>query len=205
MDSDSCHIVDCTSYGWKTLNEIRHNLETIGYAKVKLSQLDRKLVFHTDCSYEENAPKFVALYVVQCDRTDDGEKFQMVKTSEIIEKLSHKSQKLLKEETYKIRVSPDFRKGETEYICGPILIADGHMKYRRDIIDKIQLKNETIEKQHAINELNSIILSENKLNIFRSLFENNMMVLSNNAKYLHRRSKIKDLERYFLRIRSNLI
>ncbi|CAF0824090.1 unnamed protein product [Adineta steineri] len=41
-------------------------------SKLQASQLDRELVFHTDCSYEHDAPRFVALYFVQCDRTENG-------------------------------------------------------------------------------------------------------------------------------------
>jgi len=257
MESDQCYVIDCSSKGTSLFNQLRHELITNGYVKVKCenlpdgdcdkacldtikkiggiccpydddpksliwpvkvleldtpqsklqaSQLDRELVFHTDCSYEHNAPHFVALYAVQCDRTENGGKFQMVHTQEIINKLSPETRRLLRDETYKINVPPDFRKGDIDYICGSILLdGDEHIRYRRDIIDKNRLKEESEEKQAAIAELNSIILDENQLNIFRPKLENNMMVLFNNRRFLHGRTKIQDHERYLLRVRFNLI
>lgn len=175
-------------------------------SKLQASQLDRELVFHTDCSYENNAPEFVALYAAQCDRTEHGGKFQMVRTAEIIGRLSPESKRVLREETFKINVPPDFRKGDTNHICGSILLeGEENIRYRRDIVDKHQLKEETAEKQAAVAELNSIILDESRLNVFRPTMENNVMVLFNNRRFLHGRTKILDLERYSLRVRFNLI
>ena len=175
-------------------------------SKLQASQLDRELVFHTDCSYEHSAPEFVALYAVQCDRTEYGGKFQLVRTSEIIGRLSAESKRVLREETFKINVPPDFRKGDTNYICGSILLAgDENIRYRRDIVDKHQLKEETDEKQAAVAELNSIILDESRLNVFRPAMANNVMVLFNNRRFVHGRTKILDLDRYVLRVRFNLI
>jgi hypothetical protein len=174
-------------------------------SKLQASQLDRELVFHTDCSYEHDAPRFVALYFVQCDRTEQGGKFQMVRTKDIFDRLSPETQRLLRQETYKINVPPDFRKGNIDYISGPILLdGDEHIRYRRDIVNKQQLKEETLEKQMAIAELNAIILAEDKLTVFRPAIENNMMVMFNNARFVHGRTKIEDAERYLLRIRFNL-
>jgi alpha-ketoglutarate-dependent taurine dioxygenase len=174
-------------------------------SKLQASQLDRELVFHTDCSYEHNAPRFVALYFVQCDRTEKGGKFQMVRTKHIVDKLSPETKRLLRNETFKINVPPDFRKGDIDYISGYILLdGDEHIRYRRDIVNKQQLKEETPEKQMAIAELNSIILAEDTLPVFRPTVENNMMVMFNNARFVHGRTKIEDIERYLLRVRFNI-
>ena len=81
---------------------------------------------------------------------------------------------------------------------------DEHIRYRRDIVNKEQLKEETEEKQRAIAELNSVILDEDELPIFRPYLENNMMVMFNNARFVHGRTKIEDIERYLLRVRFNL-
>jgi alpha-ketoglutarate-dependent taurine dioxygenase len=257
MESDECYIIDCSNKDASLFDQLREELITNGYVKVKCenlpdgdydkacldvimslggvccpydddpksliwpvkvleldtpesklqaSQLDRELVFHTDCSYEHNAPHFVALYTVQCDRTEDGGKFQMVRTQEIVDKLSLKTKRLLRNEIYKINVPPDFRKGNIDSIEGSILLdGEKNIRYRRDIMDKNQLKEESLEKQAAIAELNSIILNENQLNIFRPKLENNMMVLFDNGCFLHGRTKIQDHERYLLRVRFNLI
>jgi len=256
METDQYYIIDCSKKDTLLYDQLREELLTNGYVKVKCenlpdgdcdqacldvimdlggvccphdddpqsliwpvkvleldtpesklqgSQLDRELFFHTDCSFEHNAPNFVALYVVQCDRTENGGKFQLVRTQDVVDKLSPKTRRLLRNETYKINVPPDFRKGNIDYICGSILFnGDTNIRYRRDIVDKNQLKEEPIEKQEAIAELNSIILDENQLNIFRPKLENNMMILFNNSYFLHGRTKIEDLDRYLLRVRFNL-
>ena len=175
-------------------------------SNLQASQLDRELVFHTDCSYEHNAPWFVALYVVQCDRSAHGGKFQLVQTKDILEMLSPNARQLLSQETYKINVPPDFRKGDIDYISGPIILDGGeHIRYRRDILDKNQLNEERADKQAAVAELNSIILIEDQLDIFQPMLENNMMVLFDNRRSLHGRTKIFDIERYLLRVRFNLL
>ena len=111
-------------------------------SKLQASQLDRELVLHTDCSYEHDAPEFVALYVVQCDRSENGGKFQLVRTSEIIGKLSSENERVLRNETFKINVPPDFRKGQIDFIRGTILLnGNENIRYRRDIIDKNHLKD----------------------------------------------------------------
>jgi alpha-ketoglutarate-dependent taurine dioxygenase len=257
METDQCFTIDCSNKDELLYDQLRQELLTNGYVKVKCenipdddcdqacldviadlggvccpydddpnsliwpvkvleldtpesklqqSQLDRELVFHTDCSYEHEAPNFVALYVVQCDRSEKGGKFQLVRVQEVVDKLSPKTRRILRNETYKINVPPEFRKGGIKYISGPILLnGDTNIRYRRDIVDKNQLKEEPIEKQEAIAELNSIILDGNHLNIFRPKLENNMMILFNNSYFLHGRTKIEDLERYLLRVRFNLI
>ena len=174
-------------------------------SKLQASQLDRELVFHTDCSYEHKAPRFVALYVVQCDRSEHGGKFQLLRTKDILESLSTDARQLLSQETYKINVPPDFRKGDIDYISGPIILDGGeHIRYRRDILDKNQLKEERADKRAAVAELNAIILTEDRLEIFRPVLENNMMILFDNRRFLHGRTKIIDTERYLLRVRFNL-
>ncbi|CAF1533292.1 unnamed protein product [Rotaria sordida] len=257
MESDKYYIVDCSKKDTSLFDQLRQELITNGYVKVKCenllngdynkacldvitnlggiccpydddptsliwpvkvleldtpgsklqaSQLDRELVLHTDCSYEHDAPHFVALYAVQCDRTENGGKFHMILTQEIIDKLSSETKHVLRDGMYKINVPPDFRKGDIDYIYGPILFNDGkNIRYRRDIIDKNRLKEESTEKQAALGELNSIILAEDQLNLFRPKLENNMMVLFNNRSFLHGRTKILDHERYLLRVRFNLV
>ena len=101
-------------------------------SKLQASQLDRELVLHTDCSYEHDIPHFIALYVVQCDRTKNGGRFQIIRTQDIIDKLSSETKRLLRNETYHINVPPDFRKGDITYICGSILSKDDkYIRYRR--------------------------------------------------------------------------
>jgi hypothetical protein len=113
---------------------------------------------------------------------------------------------LLRDETYQIKVLPDFLKDNIDCISGSILLdGDESIRYRRDIVDKNRLEEESIDEKEAIAELNSIILDENQLNIFRPKLDNNMMVFFNNHRFLHGRTRIQDLERYLLRVRFNLI
>jgi hypothetical protein len=168
------------------------------------TNVDRELHFHTDCSYEHNAPDYIALFIVQCDRTEQGGKFQLVRTRDIIDKLSPKTKQLLRDEMYKIIVRPAYQKDGHDSIWGSIILPDERMRYQPDLVDKDQLKQERPEKRAAIAELDSILLGEDKLNIFRPTLDNNMMVLFNNHQFLHGRTKIEDFDRHLLRVRFNL-
>lgn len=168
------------------------------------TNVDRELHFHTDCSYEYDPPDYIVLFVVQRDRTDQGGKFQLVNTKEVINKLSSKTKHLLHDEEYKIIVRPAYRKNENDSIWLPIILTDKRIRYQPDLVDKYQLEQERSEKKEAINELNSIILNEDKLEIFRPTLENNMMILFNNYQFLHGRTKIQDVTRHLLRVRFNL-
>ena len=168
------------------------------------TNVDRELHFHTDCSYEENAPDYIGLFVVQSDRSEHGGKFQLVQTKQIIDKLSFKSREILANEKYKIIVRPPYRKDENDSIWLPIILSDEQIRYQPDLIDKYQLEKESIEKQNAIQELNSILFNEDKLNLIRPVLDNGMIILFNNHQFLHGRTKIVDLDRHLLRIRFNL-
>ena len=168
------------------------------------TNVDRELHFHTDCSYEHNAPDYIGLFVVQCDRSEHGGKFQLIHTKEIIDQLSPKTKQLLRDEIYKIIVRPAYRKEEHDSIWRPIILSDARISYQPDLIDKDQLQKEQVEKRLAIDELNSILLREDKLNIFRPILDNHMMILFNNHQFLHGRTKIEDINRHLLRIRFNL-
>ncbi|CAF1021726.1 unnamed protein product [Didymodactylos carnosus] len=120
------------------LIQIREIVEHTTYMEI--------VVLRRNCSYEQDAPKFVALYIIQCACSEDGDKFQMVKTTDILNKLSEKNKNLLRYETYQINVPPDFRKVDTDYIYGSIVLGDDLLRYRRDIIDQNRLINETAEK-----------------------------------------------------------
>jgi alpha-ketoglutarate-dependent taurine dioxygenase len=168
------------------------------------TNVDRELHFHTDCSYEYNAPDYIALYVVQRDRTDEGGKFQLARTKDIIDYLSPETKHLLRDEKYKIIVRPAYRKDNNDSIYVPIILSDERMRYQPDLIDKCQLQEESPEKKAAIDELNTIIFADDKFTIFRPTLENNMMVLFNNHQFLHGRTKIQDTCRHLLRVRFNL-
>jgi hypothetical protein len=116
------------------------------------TNVDRELHFHTDCSFEYDAPEYIALYVVQRDRTDEGGKFQLVRTKEIIDKLSSETKRMLHDETYKIIVRPAYRKDGNDSIWLPIILADECMRYQPDLVDKYQLQQERPEKKAAIAE-----------------------------------------------------
>jgi hypothetical protein len=168
------------------------------------TNVDRELHFHTDCSYEHNIPDYIALFVVQCDRSEQGGKFQLVRTREIIDQLSPKTKQLLHDEIYKIIVRPAYRKDGYDCIWRSIILSDERMSYQPDLVDKDQLQEEQPEKRLAIAELNSILFDEDKLNIFRPILDNHMMILFNNHQFLHGRTKIEDIDRHLLRVRFNL-
>ncbi|CAF3718455.1 unnamed protein product [Rotaria sp. Silwood1] len=156
------------------------------------SHTDEEFPFHTDCSYESNPPEYIALFVLEQDQLGGGQ-FEIIQVSDIVHNLSEKSKTILLTENFKIAVPKEFRKvNDIDHIYGPILLDHNEIRYRPDIVLN--------DKSNAFNELESII---NKVPRYSLKFEKYTMVLLNNRKYLHARTKILDFRRHLLRIRFN--
>ncbi|CAF1088168.1 unnamed protein product [Rotaria sordida] len=156
------------------------------------SQTDHEFPFHTDCSYESNPPEYMALFVLEQDQLGGGQ-FKVIQVSDIVNRLSEKSKMILLTENFKIAVPLEFRKEkDIDHIYGPILLDHHQIRYRSDIV--------LDHKSNALNELESIISEVPK---YVPKLEKYTMILLNNRKYLHARTKILDPRRHLLRIRFN--
>ncbi|CAF1010630.1 unnamed protein product [Adineta ricciae] len=156
------------------------------------SQTDDEFSFHTDCSYEINPPEYMALFVLEQDQLGGG-KLEIIQLSDILKSLSIKTQEKLMNENFQINIPLEFRKSiDVDHINAPILLAEDKIRYRYDILSE--------ENCEELNELNSTIQQVKR---FQPELTKFTMIILNNQKFLHGRTKILDHQRHLLRIRFN--
>ena len=145
------------------------------------SQTDDEFSFHTDCSYESDPPEFMALFVLEPDRYGGGE-LEILRLADLLARLSPSSRDVLKNEKFSIRIPPEFRKSATiDQISESILLDDERIRYRTDILSG--------EHCQALLELNTIIQQAER---YRPELSRYTLIILNNHKYLHARTKILD-------------
>lgn len=158
------------------------------------SHTNSEFLMHTDCSYEENAPDFFGLYAIEHDRMGGGKNL-LIDCTTLVQHLSPETLKTLQTEQVKVLVPQEFFK-KNKYIYNYIIDWDLNVKYRKEIIDLTQCSEKQLK---AINELDEVIY--NKL-IIRSIFlPKNHILLLDNKKFLHARTKVNDPNRHLKRIR----
>lgn len=156
------------------------------------SQTDEEFLFHTDCSYEMNPAEYMALFIVEPDQLGGGQ-LEIIRLSDILQHLSLKTKENLLRKKLHINVPREFRKAsDTDHIDAPILLDHEKIRYRYDIVSKGNIEE--------LNEISSIIPNIEK---YRPKLDKYSMIILNNQKFLHGRTKILDLHRHLLRIRFN--
>lgn len=153
-----------------------------------------EFVPHTDCSYEEVIPEFIALYAIHQDELGGGKNL-IFDAHQIVDHLSKKSLELLQREKLKIKIPPEFKK-QNEFIYETIIDKRYNIRYRRAIIEEETL---SVEIKNALDELDSICDSPDVARSFE--LRNQQLLLLNNRRYLHARTKIKDVNRHLVRAR----
>jgi hypothetical protein len=184
------HNEDKNSFVWHVQPiEINSNGKQQSLAR---SQTDDEFSFHTDCSYEINPPEYMALFVLEQDQLGGGQ-LEIIQLSDIFKCLLLKTKENLLKEKFRINIPLEFRKSsDIDHINAPILSDDDKIRYRSDILSE--------ENNEQFNELNSII---HKVKKYRPILNKYTMIILNNQKYLHGRTKILDRRRHLLRIRFN--
>ena len=156
------------------------------------SQTDDEFLFHTDCSYEIDPPEYMALFVLEQDQLGGGQ-LEIIRLSDVLKSLSLETKEKLLKENFRINIPLEFRKSpDIDRINAPILFDYNKIRYRSDILSE--------QNNEELNELNSVINNTEK---YRPKLEKYTMIILNNQKYLHGRTKIFDHRRHLLRIRFN--
>ncbi|MSO13840.1 TauD/TfdA family dioxygenase [Rickettsiales endosymbiont of Trichoplax sp. H2] len=153
-----------------------------------------EFVLHTDCSYEEKIPDFIALYVVNHDKFGGGKNL-LIDGLTLIQHLSKKSLTTLQKESVKFIIPEEFKKG-VKYIHAKIIDENFNIRYRRSIIDQRGLSKEI---KNALDEFDELCHSP----IINRGFElkTGQLILLNNRRFLHARTEIKDKNRHLIRAR----
>jgi alpha-ketoglutarate-dependent taurine dioxygenase len=158
------------------------------------SYTDAEFPMHTDCSYEDDPPRLFSLFVLQKDRLGGG-KNRLVRSADLLKKLSPATVEILRKTNFTIRVPPGFKKYK-ESVTGPILTGKDLFRYRRDcVIDE----HCTPDQLRAIFELEEALVNNE---IVTDLYlDNGTLLILDNARFLHARDKILDRDRHLLRMR----
>jgi alpha-ketoglutarate-dependent taurine dioxygenase len=149
--------------------------------------------YHTDGSFEEPPPRYIALYVVREDRYGGGVNL-IVEVASVLRRLSRGAEEALRSRRFRFRAPAEFDKG-LPYCDAPILFGEGLLRYRREIIDEAGCTGGQVA---ALDELDAAIEATKPL---RLTLPAGALLLLDNARFLHARTEVRDPERHLLRMR----
>lgn len=163
-----------------------------------------EFAWHTDGSFEEHPQRYFGLHIVHPDEMGGGV-FRIFPAESLVETLSPSSVQTLLETEFDIQVPDEFFKGQASN-RGKILQRDpvtGHylLRFRRDILP--DPPSESHAACQAIDELNQLLDDPNTKGwrFGSNLFKKNVIILMDNARFLHMRTEIKDKRRLLRRVR----
>ena len=164
-----------------------------------------EFAWHTDGSFEARPQRFFGLHIVRPDRQGGGV-FRMLPAQALISSLSPDTVQTLLKTEFDIRVPDEFYKGVPTnrgklLDCDP---ATGRhlLRFRADILpDPPKPGDEAANK--AVAELNALLDDPNTkgLRLPDNVFKENVVLLMDNARFLHMRTPIRDQRRLLRRIR----
>jgi alpha-ketoglutarate-dependent taurine dioxygenase len=149
--------------------------------------------YHTDGSFEEPPPRYIALYVVREDRFGGGATL-LLEVAAVLPHVSAGARQTLRSTRFRFRVPAEFDKG-VPYCDAPILFGDGLLRYRREIIDESDCGRAQVA---ALDELDAAIAATEPA---RLSLPSGTLLLLDNARFLHARTEVRDPERHLLRMR----
>jgi alpha-ketoglutarate-dependent taurine dioxygenase len=145
---------------------------------------------HTDCSFEDPTPRYLALQVVRADSRGGGLSL-FARVKDVLDKLSLADQEVLKGD-FTFKIPAEFHKGVNRRRL-PILANDS-FRYRREILlDCTRVQEEVLDKMEEALTAPGIV--------FRCRLERGTVLLLDNHRYLHGRTTILDPERHLRRVR----
>ena len=170
------------------------------------SETMSRFEWHTDCSYEEQPPRFFALQVLQPDRCGGGT-LSVLNVDRLLTLLSPFAQKWLSSHNYKITVPPEFIKtAGKQHIVANLLAVNpegkpgSQLRFREDITVPL-----TPNATKALDELKEILYGggarDETLHLTPQCLPQGSIVLMDNRRWLHSRNEVKDPNRHLRRVR----
>ncbi|KAK0612135.1 hypothetical protein B0T14DRAFT_595721 [Immersiella caudata] len=170
------------------------------------SETMQEFPWHTDCSYEENPPRYFALQVLQPDRRGGGV-FSALSVQHIIRHLPPVVRTALCRPEFQITVPPEFvQSSGRNHIVSSILATDGDgrpaamMRFREDIITPLS----TVAAD-AVRVLKQVLMSSEvqrfSLHLNAESLPQGSVLLMDNRRWLHARNEVRDPERHLRRVR----
>lgn len=161
---------------------------------IERSHTAEEFPMHTDCSFEDPPPRYMSLYVVEEDKAGGG-LTTLVDTVTLWRYLSRRSLAILHTTEFTIRVPREFFKG-SETIRGRILSANKLWRYRSDIIVRDHCTPAQVE---ALDELDACLANPHL--ILTTKLPKGALLLLDNSRWFHGRTRIYDQHRWLKRIR----
>lgn len=180
------------------------------------SETMNEFPWHTDCSYEDPAPRFIALHVLQHDRLGGGT-LSVLNAAALASLLSASTREALQRREYKIATPPEFVKDPSRrFITGPLLAKDHYsttsadetknvgcqwvMRFRRDIVQPTSQR-----AAEALEELDQVVKSsrvlDHVLDFGPTELPRGSIILLDNRRWLHCRNEVRDPDRHLRRVR----
>lgn len=154
----------------------------------------KKFPIHTDASFEESPPQYVALYVVAEDSLGGGIN-QLIDGRQVLQYLSREAISVLQTKAFKFKVPQEFIKNH-DYIEASILDLEGNFRYRQEILI---LDDCSPEELQAIGELELLLANKS---LMKSIFlKTGTIIIFDNGRFLHGRTKVRDKQRHLKRMR----
>lgn len=171
-----------------------------GTTVVARSHTSKEFELHTDCSYEDPAPRYIGMQVVEIDRYGGGIS-RLLCCSSVFSRLPQEAIEILAGSDFNIEVPPEFRKDHNNSVKAPIILDTQQclMRFRQDIVTEDSLG----EKQKWAFGLLRNALENNPDEIQFNLPKDSVLLLDN-ARFLHGRTTIFDKTRHLVRTRFNL-
>lgn len=167
------------------------------------SETMEEFPWHTDCSYEENPPRYFALHVLQHDRYGGGT-LSVMDVKKLSEQLTPITRTSLSLPEYQVKVPPEFIKdSEQQSIRASILMVDDKcdavfMRYRKDLLGAMSQR-----ASRALEELEMVLrgASVQSVRLSAEDLPKGSVILIDNRRWLHARNCIYDAERHLRRVR----
>ncbi|GFF95062.1 conserved hypothetical protein [Aspergillus lentulus] len=173
---------------------------------VSISHSLGEFAWHTDGCFEVNPQRYFGLHILHPDKLGGGI-FRVLAVDDLVNLLSQASIETLLNYEFELQVPPEFYKGaattrhkllSVEPNTGRYLV-----RFRRDIL--ADPPSDDPAANAAVAELNAILDRRDTVgqSFSDDVFKENVILLLDNARFLHCRTEIKDPRRFLRRIRFN--
>ena len=171
-----------------------------------LARSHSKNVFemHTDASFEHIPPRYIGMQVIREDKCGGGYSL-LLSLNDILNELNEKEIHMLRGASFKFKIPLEFYKGGSKFTYGSILSLKrdklNHLlcRYRNDLI----LNRDEIgqEIKNALNKFEKLINLKEAKDIKYHFLKENSIILLDNCRFLHGRTKVNDPNRHLVRMR----
>jgi phenylacetate-coenzyme A ligase PaaK-like adenylate-forming protein len=154
---------------------------------------------HTDASYEPDPPRFFSLSMVRADHGSGG-LLGVASVADAVAQISEADFDILRNTVVKWNRPQEFQKDMMPTTAAPVLMSRNRARVRGDIIDTSHLCESASDAFWAAYHRFFAVLDQ-MCHASARLLPERAVILVDNQRFVHARSRIKDTNRCLLRIR----